>query len=121
MASTRVNVDALYAALDQERQQRRISWRELAKEANVSPSTLSRIRNGAARPSVEAFASLTGWLGVSSEQFISSSAPTKDPDLVTQLAPLLRARKDLSSKEIGYLEDVIKAAMKFVKAERGSA
>jgi len=120
MASSKVNVEALYAALDQKRDRRKISWRDLAKEVNVSPSTLSRIRHGDARPSVEAFASLTEWLGMSPESFISSDTPVEEPDLAAQLAPLLRARKDLSAKEIRYLEDVFNAAWNFVMAEHES-
>ncbi|HUX05627.1 MAG TPA: helix-turn-helix transcriptional regulator [Acidimicrobiales bacterium] len=120
MASSKVNVDALYAALDLKRERRQISWRELAKEAHVSPSTLSRIRNGDARPSVEAYASLTEWLGMSPDSFINSDATAEAPDLSAQLAPLLRARKDLSPSEIRYLEDVFNAAVNFVMAEHDS-
>jgi transcriptional regulator with XRE-family HTH domain len=120
MASSKVNVEALYAALDQKRERLEISWRDLAKLVDVSPSTLSRIRNGDARPSVEAFASLTEWLGMSPERFITSDAPVEEPDLGAQLAPLLRARKDLTPKEVRYLEDVFSAAWNFVKAEHES-
>jgi transcriptional regulator with XRE-family HTH domain len=119
MANARVNVDALYAALDREREVRHVSWRELAKEAGISPSTLSRMRNGETRPSVDAFAALTAWLGASQDDFVEHDGPPKqDQDLVAQLAPLLRARKDLAADDVEYLEDVIAAAVKRLRYER---
>lgn len=121
MASTMVNIEALYAALDRERDKRHISWRELAKEAKLSPSTLSRIRNGDARPSVEAFAALTKWLGASSEDFLRRDPDKREPELETQLTALLRARSDLDAQQVRALEDVISAAVKLVKAQRARA
>ena len=44
--TTKVDVGALYAALDAERDARGVSWRQLAKEIGVSPSMLSRLGNG---------------------------------------------------------------------------
>jgi hypothetical protein len=41
-----------------------------------------------------------------------------EPDLVTQLAPLLRARQDLDKRDIAYLEDVIRATVRHVQASR---
>jgi hypothetical protein len=41
-----------------------------------------------------------------------------EPDLVTQLAPLLRARQDLDKRDVAYLEEVIRATVKHVQAAR---
>lgn len=122
MTSTKVNVEALYATLDRERDHRGISWRELARQANVSPSTLSRIRNGDAMPSVEALVSLSAWLGIPVDEFIQTNTrAVKQPSLTAQLGPLLRARKDLSPQEVDYLESVIEAASRHFKATRQRA
>jgi transcriptional regulator with XRE-family HTH domain len=113
-----VNVAALYAALDAQRKAQHLSWRQLAKAVDISPSTLTRMANEY-RPDLEAFASLVSWLGVPAERFITSDAQRDDePDLVAQLAPLLRARRDLAPGDVAYLEDLIAAAAKRFRHER---
>ncbi len=119
--SGRLNVRALYGALESERRARELSWRQLAKEAGVSPSTLSRLGNGY-RPDVDAFAKLVQWLRLPAEDFFVGEEPQgPTPDLVTELAPLLRARKDLSDQDVSYLEDLIGAAVRRFRAEREGA
>jgi len=113
----RLDVRSLYAALESERRARSLSWRQLAKEAGVSPSTLSRLGNGY-RPDVDAFAKLVQWLHLPAEDFfVGEGAQGPEPDLVTELAPLLRARRDLSERDVTYLEDLIGAAVRRFRAE----
>jgi transcriptional regulator with XRE-family HTH domain len=116
----RVDVEGLYRALDAEREAQGLSWRQLAKEIGVSASLLSRLGNGL-RPDVDAFATLVQWLGIPAEQFMvreedEGGDERPEPELVTQLAPLLRARRDLSPEDVAYLEDVIKATVRRVRA-----
>jgi transcriptional regulator with XRE-family HTH domain len=119
--SGRLNVHVLYGALDAERRARSLSWRQLAKEAGVSPSTLSRLGNGY-RPDVDAFARLVQWLNIPAEDFfVGNDTRGAEPDLVTELVPLLRARKDLSEQDVAYLEDVIGAAVRHFRSERERA
>jgi transcriptional regulator with XRE-family HTH domain len=119
VARDRLDTDALYAALDAQRTARKLSWRQLAKEVGVSPSTMTRLANGQ-RPDVDSFAGLVRWLGQSADTFLVSDdqAPREEPDLVAQLAPLLRARRDLSDDDAKYLEDLIGVAARRFKAER---
>jgi transcriptional regulator with XRE-family HTH domain len=118
VARTRIDVDALYGALNAEREARRSSWRQLAKEIGVSPSLLSRLSNGY-RPDADGFATLVQWLGLPAEQFmVGGEASPREPDLVTQMAPLLRARSDLSKADIDYLEEVIRATVRRAQAAR---
>lgn len=58
----RFDPDALYVALDRKRRTARIKWRDVATEAGVSPSTLSRIGQDK-RPDVDSLARLLLWLG----------------------------------------------------------
>lgn len=46
------------------------------------------------------------------------TAGPAEPELLVQLAPLLRARKDLEEDDVRYLEDVIRAAVRRFSAER---
>lgn len=119
MPRGRLDTDGLYAALNAARKARQMSWRQLAAEVGVSPSTMTRLANGQ-RPDVDAFAALVRWLGQPADSFlVSDTEPAQDqPDLVAQLAPLLRARSDLKEEDAKYLEDLIAVAVRRFKAER---
>lgn len=122
MARTKIDVGALHAALEGERIVRSLSWRQLAKEIEVSPSLLSRLGNGY-KPDADGFATLIHFLHMPAEAFMistDSAEPSKEPELVSQLAPLLRARSDLEPADITYLEEVIAATVRRVKAQRSA-
>ncbi|WP_066374751.1 helix-turn-helix domain-containing protein [Herbidospora mongoliensis] len=114
-----VNVKALHAALDAARTERDLSWRQLAKEIGVSASTISRMASGL-KPDVTAFAAMTTWLRMPAESFYVDPMRTDDeePELVASIAPLLRARRDLSENDVAYLEEVIAAAARRFRVER---
>ncbi len=114
----RVNVAGLYAALDAEKEARSLSWRQLAKDCGLSPSTFTRMANGH-KPDVDAFAALVRWLGQPADRFIvGDGEEMPEPDLVASLAPLLRARKDLSEVDAGHLQALFKSAVEEFLAER---
>ncbi len=121
MTRTKIDVQSLYAALDAERTARDWSWRQLAKEIGVSPSLLSRLGNEL-RPDADGFATLVRWLNMPAEHFMVDTngerGTQREPDLVTQLAPLLRARQDLDKRDVAYLEEVIRATVRHVQAAR---
>jgi transcriptional regulator with XRE-family HTH domain len=119
MAKTTINTALLYAALDAARQQRQLSWRSLASEIGVSASLLSRLGNGM-KPDTDGFATIVGWLRLPAEQFFEGRTDgdeSREPDLMAQLAPLLRARKDLSETDIKYLQQVIGATVERARAQ----
>ena len=118
MAKATVDPALLYAALNAARQERGASWRSLAAEIGVSPSLLSRIANGQ-KPDADGFATIVRWLGIPAEEFfVGDDVPAKQPALMAQLAPLLRARKDLDEADIKHLEQLIAAALERAKAKR---
>ena len=117
-----MNVRILHSALDKARESQGLSWRQLAKEIGVSASTISRMANDM-KPDLTAFAAMTTWLKMPAEDFyVGGAADISDeqPDLVAQLVPLLRARKDLSRDDVEYLEDVIAAAARRFRAGNDS-
>lgn len=114
MAFTSVDVASLHAALDAARTTKQLSWRQLAGELDISPSTLSRLANGYT-PDTAAFTSMVTWLNISAESFIKAGdehAEQEEPDLVAVLAPLLRARSDLKPADIEHLEQLIGSAVR---------
>jgi transcriptional regulator with XRE-family HTH domain len=119
--SLSVDVKSLHRALDAAREQKELSWRQLAKEIGVSASTISRMANGL-KPDVTAFAAMTTWLQMPAEDFYvgTEDSSNEEPDLVAQLVPLLRARKDLKASDVAYLEEVLGAAARRFRAESES-
>lgn len=116
----RINVPALYAALDAQRDAHGLSWRQLAKDRGLSPSTFTRLANGH-RPDVDAFAALVGWLGQPAERFITTDGPdvqAGEPPLIAELAPLLRARLDLDEDGADRLQALFAQALAQFRAER---
>ena len=114
----KVDVRSLHSALDKARESQGLSWRQLAKEIGVSASTISRMANDL-KPDVTAFAAMTTWLKMPAEDFYvggDANNSSEEPDLVAQLVPLLRARKDLKHEDIEYLEEVIGAAARRFRA-----
>ncbi|MCX4391340.1 helix-turn-helix domain-containing protein [Micromonospora peucetia] len=122
MAQTRINVPALYAALDAARRSKNLSWRQLAGEVGCSPSTMTRLANGY-RPDADAFMTLTQWLKMPAETFwISDTEDSQDeePELLAEVGVLLRARKDLGEEEKQHLQNVLEAAMKLHATQRAA-
>lgn len=121
MARAQIDVRGLYAALDAVRTHKELSWRQLAREIGVSPSTFSRLANRQ-KPDVDSFAAMVHWLNVPAERFMVSDdeVPREEPELMAELAPLLRARQDLDCDDKKYLEELIGAAMRRFTAERAA-
>jgi len=77
-----------------------VSWRVLVHEIGISPSLLSRLGNGL-KPDTDGFAILVACLRMPAEDFFSSDEERDDsnelPDLMAQLAPLLRETSGLQT------------------------
>lgn len=105
-----VDPAAIYATLDHERQSRDISWRELARQAGVSPSTLSRMAQGRP-PSVEGLVQLADWAGCSLDELVGrSSRMENEMAAPTAIASYLRSRKELTPEGVEALEAIVQAA-----------
>ncbi len=109
MAEPQLDVAAFYAALDERRRSAGVSWRTLAAEAKVSPSTLSRMAQGK-RPDVDSFAKLVRWLGVAADLFLTGKESRSD-DTFAVISSHLRASKQLTPEAADALEQILKAAL----------
>ncbi len=118
MAKTKIDAIGLQDALDQARIARGLSWRQLAAECGVTPSLLSRLRNGY-KPDAEGFMTLVRWLRMPAETFlIERGGAGAQPELAAELAPLLRARADLDEADVAMLQEVIRATLRRAAAQR---
>jgi transcriptional regulator with XRE-family HTH domain len=97
---------AFYAALNATRQARDLTWKQLAEQAKVSPSTLTRVGQGK-RPDVDSFAALTSWAGLDPEDFIPVAAAPAEP--LSEISLLLRRDPNLSPQAAEMLDELLKA------------
>lgn len=103
------DADSFYASLDGERQSRGLNWRDVASEAGVSPSTLTRLGQGR-RPDVDSFARLVGWGGLDADRFVAAPRQGRAGAFLSQLPTYLRADPNLDDEGVRALEAIIKAA-----------
>jgi transcriptional regulator with XRE-family HTH domain len=115
MATPRLDVESLVAALNAEREARGISWRKLAHEAGVNPSSLTRMQQGKL-PDVNTFGALTQWLRMPAERFMSGSADSQaKPHPLAVASTLLRGKREMSPEALKALEELVQAAYKLSK------
>jgi transcriptional regulator with XRE-family HTH domain len=100
------DADGFYAALDLERQSRRLTWKEVASEAGISASTLSRMKQGK-RPDVDSLAALASWSGLDVDNFVVSDERSEAAAL-PKIAALLRSDPHLTRESAIAIEEVLR-------------
>lgn len=108
---------AFYEAVDAERRSRGLNWKEVARQARVSQSTLTRLGQGK-RPDVDSFAALVGWGGLAADQFVAVRKMAATGGFLTSLPTALRSDPNLDEKGVQALETIIKAAYEQFRQER---
>lgn len=74
-----INVAELGHYIRRKRDTDRLSLRAVAKQTQVSASTLSRIENGTGTPDAQTLARLAKWLNLPFERVIGLQAPSENP------------------------------------------
>jgi transcriptional regulator with XRE-family HTH domain len=103
--------EAFHEALDRRRTDLSLKWRDVADATGVSPSTLTRLGQGA-RPDVDTFLTLCSWASLDPEDFSieKAEARVQSGDARTTIAAALRSDPNLGQAEIDLLERVLNAA-----------
>ena len=101
------NTAAFYAALDAQRTAKRLTWKDVAAQAGVSASTLTRMSQGRG-PDVDGLACLIAWSGLNATDFIKKRPNEAEP--LAQITAYLRADRNLEPESAKALEDIIRAA-----------
>lgn len=115
MTGATVDVEALYAALDQKRREEDLTWRGVAKATGISPSTFTRMAQGR-RPDVDTFVTLCSWLSVSAEKFTrKDAADGNGQNTLGEITATLRASRELSPESAKAMEEIIEAVYKRLK------
>jgi transcriptional regulator with XRE-family HTH domain len=101
---------AFFAAIDSVRRARNLNWRQVAGQALVSASTLTRMAQGR-RPDVDSLAALSAWGDLSPDSFIPSKkneASSTEP--LAMISTYLRSDPHLSPEAAIAIEEVLKAS-----------
>lgn len=114
MTRSELNVSVLYSALDAARTSKKMSWRDIAAELEISPSTFTRMAQGK-KPDVDTFSLLVRWLGMKADDFLGQSEEVEESDPVAMVSTYFRSNRNLSSKDADALEDIVRAVYKRLK------
>ncbi|PSB49232.1 hypothetical protein C7B80_03290 [Cyanosarcina cf. burmensis CCALA 770] len=110
MPKGQFDVEAFYAALDSQRQSRRMTWKQVAAEAGISASTLTRMAQGR-RPDVDSMAALLIWSGLDGDSFVKGDRIAMNKsDPLAAITAYLRADPHLTPQSAAAIEAVVKAA-----------
>jgi transcriptional regulator with XRE-family HTH domain len=120
-----INVTELGSYIKRKRESERLSLRAVAKQTQVSASTLSRIENGTGVPDTPTLARLAKWLSIPFERIVgsgnSSGAPIiyypseSTPDIVEAH---LRADSNLTPEGARALAEMFRVAYNQVSVKK---
>lgn len=118
MPKGQFDAEAFYAALDSQRQSKRMRWKQVAEESGVSASTLTRMAQGR-RPDVDSMAALLIWSGLDADSFIKRDrSPQTESDPLATITAYLRADPHLTPQSAAAIEAVVKAAYEQLRKEK---
>lgn len=113
MTQTTINVELLYEALDRKRETEKLSWRGLAQQLGVTPSTFTRMVQGR-RPDADTFAAMVRWLGLPMDQFVTGG---HEPEPINMIGTYLRMDRHITTEAASALEEAIRAMYNAMRKE----
>ncbi len=112
----RFDSDALYEALNAQRQARDLTWKQVAAESGVSASTLTRMAQGR-RPDLDSLAALSAWSGLRADDYVRSGGHRPEAEPLAMISTYLRADKNLTPEAATALDGVIRAAYEHLRTK----
>ena len=107
--------DGFYAALDSARIARKLKWKDVAGQAGISASTLTRMAQGR-RPDVDSLAALCRWASLDAQDFMGGKPSTSKSESGTpplaMISTYLRSDPNLKPEAAEMLDDLIKITYK---------
>jgi transcriptional regulator with XRE-family HTH domain len=97
--------EAFFSALNAERLSRQMTWKEVAQEAGIQASTLTRMSDGK-NPDVNGLAALLAWSGLKAERFIPRQSGENAQNF-SQAVALLRAVPDLDRDHLDVMVNIL--------------
>ena len=113
------DAEGFFAALDDQRLSRGLTWKQVAEESEVSASTLTRMAQGR-RPDVDSLAALLKWSGLSADDYIvdSDDSEAEVPSPLANIAAQFRRDKNLPPEGKKAIEATLKAMYQHFSTER---
>jgi transcriptional regulator with XRE-family HTH domain len=104
------DAEGFFHALDEVRLKRKLTWKDVAKESDVSASTLTRMAQHR-RPDVDSLAALVRWSNLSADDFVMDSEDSEKelPSPVASIAAQFRRDKNLPPAAKKAIEATLKA------------
>lgn len=109
--------EAFYEDLDATRQARKLNWKQVAAEAGVSPSTLTRLGQGK-RPDVDSLAALCMWAGLDADNYMQARGTKSEPEPLAVIGTYLRGDKNLTEESARMLERLVKATYETLRQDK---
>ena len=108
------NTHALYAVLNTQREARKVSWKEIARQTGVSQSTLSRLGNGKGLD-IDSLMNLLAWCQIDVRDFLQPplNEAINAVDCLTQITAMIFADNALSVQQARMLDAVIREVYAF--------
>ena len=112
-------IERFHSALDEYRKSQDISWRQLARDAGVSPSTLTRIGQGR-RPDVDSLVRLCEHTSLDPRNFTTADARQRVSTNLPEIMSLLRSDPHLTGDDAEMLSSIVRAAYDRMKSGQNS-
>lgn len=112
------DTEAFYAAIDAQRQARKLTWKQVAAQSGVSASTLTRMAQGR-HPDVDGLAALIAWSGLDADAFINDKEKERgEPETLAMISTYLRSDPHLSPESARALDELIKATYQHLRKDK---
>lgn len=115
-----VNVNAIGSYIREQREQAKISIRQLAQAAGVSNPYLSQVERGLRRPSADILQQIAKGLRISAEALYVQAGILDDKEGETTVTEAILADTDITERQKQMLIDIYESFRKEVRAEAGS-
>ena len=99
---------AFFAAVNAEREARGINWRQVAEQARVDQSILTRLAQGK-RPTVDTLAALVDWAGLKADDYVVRVHQNEPVNRLAMISTYLKGDRNLTPESAAALEKVVKA------------
>ena len=109
--------DAFYSDLDATRQVRKLNWKQVATEAGVSPSTLTRLGQGK-RPDVDSLAALCAWGTLDADDYMKGLSTKGESETLAVIGTYLRSDRNLSEQSAKMLEQLVRTTYETLRSDK---
>jgi transcriptional regulator with XRE-family HTH domain len=117
MGSQQFDFDAFYAALDDIRRSRSMTWRQVARETGVSASCLTRMAKGS-RPDIDTVAALAAWAALDPATFFPRSG---EENSLSMVAAYIHRDPSLTPEAASALERVVRVTYSQLATRTGDS